>query len=526
MPHLWVDPVRAGTTRDVQMSIASLLDVAVAVYVGVLAVLCVYGLHRYLLVYLYFRGKRRPRPPGSDLADLPHVTVQLPMYNERYVARRVIEAACAIDYPQEKLEIQVLDDSTDDTREIARATVEALRTAGHNVHYVRRADRTGYKAGALAEGTRTARGEFIAIFDADFIPPPDILRSTIHHFADPRVGMVQTRWGHVNRGLSILTQAQAILLDGHFMIEHTARNRSGRFMSFNGTAGIWRRSAIEDAGGWEHDTLTEDLDLSYRAQLRGWKFVFLPDIVSPAELPPEMNAFKAQQHRWTKGGAQTCVKLLPRVLASRENWRVKLEAFFHLTSCGVYILIVLLSLLIGPTLYMKLYYPQPDTWVDHVFDALLFFVGTCSALSFYICSQRELRRSWIDSVRYVPALMAIGVGIAFNNAIAAVEGLLGRSGEFVRTPKYGDAAIAPNAWRTRVSRQRIGRGAWQPWAELAMALYLSGCLLMCLSSPYWFERTGAALPFLCIFIAGYGYVALQTLHGHWLTRRGGTFASA
>lgn len=526
MAHLWVAATHAAAPRDVQMSIASLLDVAVAVYVGVLAVLCVYGLHRYLLVYLFYRVKRRATSPTDPLTDLPRVTVQLPMYNERYVARRVIEAACAIDYPRDRLEIQVLDDSTDDTADIARDVVARLRAAGHDVQYLHRRDRTGYKAGALAEGTRVARGEFIAIFDADFIPPPNILRATIHHFADPRVGMVQTRWGHVNRGLSLLTQAQAILLDGHFVIEHTARNRSGRFMSFNGTAGVWRRSAIEDAGGWEHDTLTEDLDLSYRAQLRGWKFVFLPDIVSPAELPPEMNAFKAQQHRWTKGGAQTCVKLLPRVLSSRENWRVKLEAFFHLTSCTVYILIVLLSLLIGPTLYMKLFHPQPATWVDRLFDAMLFIVGTCSALSFYICSQRELQRSWFDSVRYVPALMAIGVGIAFNNAIATVEGLLGRSGEFVRTPKYGDAAIAPSAWRKRVARQRLRRAAWQPWAELALAAYLAACLLMCLSSPYWLERTGAAIPFLCIFIAGYGYVAVQTLHGHWLSRRGAEPAPA
>ncbi len=383
-----------------------------AAYATVLAILCVYGLHRYTLVYLFGRVKRRHPQPAARYQALPHVTIQLPMYNERFVAQRVIEAACAVDYPRDRLEIQVLDDSTDETCGIAQACVERMRRQGHNVVYLHRDDRTGFKAGALEHGLRKAQGEFVAIFDADFIPPRDILHDTLHYFTDPRIGMVQTRWGHTNRASSLLTQTQAILLDGHFLIEHTARNRSGRFMSFNGTAGVWRRSTIEDAGGWEHDTLTEDLDLSYRAQLRGWRFVFLPGVVSPAELPPEMNAFKAQQHRWTKGGAQTCVKLLPRVLRSNESWKVKLEAFFHLTSGAVYVLIVLLTLLIGPALFFNLGWGGQRTIWHRAVDFVLFIVGTCSALSFYIASQRAAARSWFDSIRYVPALMAIGVGIA------------------------------------------------------------------------------------------------------------------
>jgi len=431
-------------------------------YIAVLTVLCIYGLHRYFLVLMYYRVRRKAPRITARFDGLPMVTVQLPMFNERYVARRIIEQACRIDYPQEKLEIQVLDDSTDETIEIASETVERMCAAGHNVVYLHRADRTGYKAGALKEGVEKAAGEFILIFDSDFVPPPDILQKTIHYFADERVAMVQTRWDHLNRKTSLLTAVQAVLLDGHFMIEHTARNRTGRYMSFNGTAGIWRKAAIVDAGGWQHDTLTEDLDLSYRAQLKGWKFVFLPHLTSPAELPPEMNAFKAQQHRWTKGGAQTCVKLLPKVLGSKARLHVKVEAFFHLTSCLVYILMVLLTLLIGPALFAKLIMEPEDypLW-RFTFDMGLFVIGTGSALAFYIVSQRQLRRSWFDSLRYIPALMAIGIGIAFNNAVAAIEGFFSKAGEFVRTPKFGDRAHSRAGWQQRLrnaEQRRAARG--------------------------------------------------------------------
>ena len=477
-------------------------------YQAVLILLCVYGLHRYFLVLSFWRVRRAGPPASASFAELPHVTVQLPMFNEALVAERVIEAACAIEYPRDRLEVQVLDDSTDETRQIARAAVQRLRQAGHDIVYLHRENRVGYKAGALAEGTRVAKGEFVAIFDADFIPPKNILQETVHHFTDPAVGMVQCRWEHLNREDSILTQAQAVLLDGHFVVEHTARNRTGRFMSFNGTAGIWRRSAIDDAGGWHHDTLTEDLDLSYRAQLRGWRFVFLPNLTSPAELPPEMNAFKAQQHRWTKGGAQTCVKLLPRVLREGPGWRVKLEAFFHLTSCLVYILMVLLSLLIGPALIAKLVLDAPPATGQHVLDALLFVIGTGSALSFYIVSQRHLLRRWRDIVKSVPGLLALGLGIAFNNAIAAIEGFTCKSGEFVRTPKSGGQARHAAAFAAPM------KGRWKAWAELGLALYLTTCLGLCLLFENWVERVSAAFPFVGLFIFGYAYVALQSLRGH------------
>jgi len=487
-------------------------------YLAVLAVLCIYGLHRYFLVVLFWRVKDRLLEVRASPPNLPRVTVQLPLYNEPFVARRVIDHACRIDYPRELLEIQVLDDSTDETPEIVAEAVAEHRAQGIRIHHVRRADRTGYKAGALAHGLETAHGEFVAIFDADFVPPPEILRDTLGHFADERVAMVQCRWDHLNRGDSLLTQAQAILLDGHFIIEHTARNRTDRFMSFNGTAGVWRKSAITDAGGWSHDTLTEDLDLSYRAQLRGWKFVFLPQITAPAELPPEMNAFKAQQHRWTKGGAQTCVKLLPEVLRAAVNWRVKLEAFFHLTSGVVYLLMAALSVLIGPALLAKSYFEDPDRpMLASIFDGLLFFVGTGSALSFYIVSQRRLTRRWRDILYSLPGLLAIGVGIAWNNAMAALEGFFCRAGEFVRTPKFG-AGGDPSAPRRRPV-MAWNRRHWQAWFEIGVAVYLCACLAaFAVLFDDWPRRVIGALPFMGLFIFGHAYVGLHTILGRWAPR--------
>ncbi len=294
-----------------------------AAYFFVLIVLAAYGWHRYYLVYLYMRHRDRQPQPGPQLDPLPVVTIQLPLYNEMYVADRLIDTVCEIDYPRELLEIQVLDDSTDETRGIAELAVRRRAAQGFDIRYYHRTDRTGYKAGALEAGLKVARGEFVAIFDADFIPTSDFLQRLMPHFADPKVGMVQARWGHINQDYSLLTRIQAILLDAHFVLEHGGRNRSGRFFNFNGTAGIWRRSAIADAGGWQHDTLTEDLDLSYRAQLRGWRFVFVPDVIAPAEVPVEMNAFKSQQHRWAKGSIQTCRKLLPTILRAKVPLAVK-----------------------------------------------------------------------------------------------------------------------------------------------------------------------------------------------------------
>ena len=302
-----------------------------AAYFGVLCILSIYGLHRYHLVYLYFKYRNNSPKPLSKLAALPRVTVQLPIFNEMYVVQRLIDSICRLNYPRDLLEVQVLDDSTDETRELVRKKVGEYAALGYQIHYIRRRRRTGFKAGALEHGLKYATGELVAIFDADFTPHPDTLLKTIDYFSDPEIGMIQIRWDHINRDYSLLTKVQSILLDGHFILESTTRNRSGRFFNFNGTAGIWRRKAIQEAGGWQHDTLTEDLDLSYRAQMKGWKFIFIPDFTAPAEIPVDMNSFKSQQYRWAKGSIQTGKKILPKILLSQLPLRVKIEAFFHLT---------------------------------------------------------------------------------------------------------------------------------------------------------------------------------------------------
>lgn len=481
--------------------------------------LAVYGAHRYCLVYLYYKYRRNTPRKTACFLEKPRVTIQLPMFNEQFVAQRVIEAACQIEYPRDRLEIQVLDDSTDETVEIARETCERMRAAGHNVVFLHRTNRTGFKAGALAEGLKVATGEYILIFDADFLPPADVLDHLIDHFVDSKVGMVQARWEHLNREQSLLTKTQAIFLDGHFVIEHAARNRSGRFMSFNGTAGMWRKTCIEEAGGWQHDTLTEDLDLSYRAQMKGWKFLYLPEITTPAELPPEMNAFKSQQHRWAKGGAQTCRKLLPSILKSRLPWRIKVEAFFHLTSWVSYFLILLLTMSLLPALYFKTHFFEKSELMRLIFDISLVLIATCSASTFYVASQREVFRTWAESLKYLPFLMSLGVGVSMNNARAAFEGFFGKSGEFVRTPKFGVAGRSGNAWLKQSGKQRLDAKRIQAWCELAMGMYLSACVAYTVYKKMW-----VGLFFMCLFTIGYLYVAGLTFWGQYHASRPATDA--
>jgi cellulose synthase/poly-beta-1,6-N-acetylglucosamine synthase-like glycosyltransferase len=318
-------------------------------YLSVLFGLSAYGVHRYFIIYLFLKNRKREPKPVRHFEQLPKVTMQLPIFNEIYVVERLLRSVSELDYPRELLQIQVLDDSTDDTRQITSDCAAELRSRGFSVDLIQRVDRVGFKAGALAVGLEAAEGEFVCILDADFVPCPDLLKRTIHFFTDPKVGMIQTRWGHLNRGYSLLTRVQAMFLDGHLLLEQTARSRSGRFFNFNGTAGLWRRSCIQEAGGWQHDTLTEDLDLSYRAQLVGWKFVFLADVVTPAELPVDMNGFKSQQHRWTKGSIQTCKKLLPKIWRSQLPLPIKLEATGHLMSNFAYLLLACLCVLLHPS---------------------------------------------------------------------------------------------------------------------------------------------------------------------------------
>ncbi len=468
-------------------------------YFFILSILAVYGWHRYFIVYLYTKHRGDVPAPAGRFDTLPVVTIQLPIYNEMYVVDRLVDAVGRLDYPRERLEIQVLDDSTDETRGIAELAVRRLAARGFDIKYLLRTDRTGYKAGALAAGLEAARGEFVAIFDADFIPTPDFLTRTIHHFTDPKVAMVQTRWGHINQDYSLLTKVQAILLDGHFVLEHGGRNRAGCFFNFNGTAGMWRRTAIADAGGWQHDTLTEDLDLSYRAQLRGWKFVFVPDLVSPAEVPVEMNSFKSQQHRWAKGSIQTCRKLLPAILQSDQPFVVKAEAFFHLTANFNYPLMVLLSVLMFPAIFVR----YSGGWSEMLLIDVPFFVAaTASVFYFYTVSQREVYADWRARLKYLPLLMAVGIGLSINNTRAVLEAMFNRQSEFARTPKYGVEQTSDD-WMGKKYRQLTGV---QPFIELALGLYFTGTVFYALSNDIY-----ASLPFLVLFQAGYLYMGLLSL---------------
>jgi cellulose synthase/poly-beta-1,6-N-acetylglucosamine synthase-like glycosyltransferase len=470
-------------------------------YFMVLILLASYGIHRYTLVYLYYRKRgNQTAQPTEEFAELPPVTIQLPIFNEQYVVDRLLQAVCRLDYPRAKLDIQLLDDSTDETANVARELVDHYAAQGFPVTYVHRTNRAGFKAGALHEGLKTAKGEFIAIFDADFVPPPDFLLRTIHHFVDPGVGMVQTRWTHINRSYSFLTEVEAILLDGHFVLEHSGRARHNVFFNFNGTAGIWRRQAIDDAGGWEHDTLTEDTDLSYRAQLKGWKFIYRQDIECPAELPVEMTAFKTQQARWAKGLIQTGKKILPRVLRSEQPFRVKLEAWYHLTANLSYPLMVILSVLLLPAMVIRFY----QGWFQMLYiDIPLFLASTFSISSFYLVSQRELfPRTWLRTVLYLPFLMALGIGLTLTNTIAVLEALLGKQSAFARTPKYR-VETKKDVVRATKYRKRLG---WVPWAELLIGSYFALTVYYALDNENYLT-----VPFLLLFVVGYWYTGLMSL---------------
>ena len=479
----------------------SLPDTVILVlYFFVLSILAIYGWHRYYIVYLYMKNRDKVPATPPPLRDLPRVTIQLPIYNEMYVADRLIDAVCEMDYPRELLEIQVLDDSTDETQDISELAVRRHAARGFNIVCLHRVDRRGYKAGALEAGLEVATGQFIAIFDADFVPPRDFLQRTLPYFAtSDRIGMVQARWGHINQDYSLLTKIQSILLDAHFVLEHGGRNRSGCFFNFNGTAGVWRREAIESAGGWQHDTLTEDLDLSYRAQLLGWKFVFVPDLVSPAEVPVEMNSFKSQQHRWAKGSIQTCLKLLPRILRSNQPLGVKAEAFFHLSANFNYLLMSRLSLLMFPAMWVR----YNMGWTEMLLiDVPLFAAATLSVCNFYIVSQRELYPDWRSRLKYLPFLMSIGIGLCVNNTRAVLEALFGKQSEFERTPKYGIERDS-DEWVGKKYHQSIGV---QPLIELALGLYFTGTVFYALTNQIY-----GTLPFLMLFQVGFLYTGLLSI---------------
>lgn len=474
-------------------------DVVLVGYFISLFILFIFGSHGFIMMY-YHNKYRNVKHKAKSVNDFTsRVTIQLPLYNELYVVERLINAVCEIEYPKDKLEIQVLDDSTDETTTITEKIVSQKKEEGFDIVHIRRGTREGFKAGALKEGLKTAKGEYIAIFDADFIPHKDFLKRTLSFFYDEKVGMVQTRWEHINGDYSILTKAQALALDGHFVIEQTVRNKAGFFINFNGTGGIWKRDCIEDAGNWNADTLTEDLDLSYRAQLNGWRFVFLQDFTSPAELPSEINALKTQQFRWTKGAIETAKKILPLVWKSSVPLRVKLQATFHLTNNLVFPFILLTAILNVPLIFIK------NSGSHQVYFAILslFVLAFVSSFLFYLYSQKDIRTDWRKKIVLFPLFMAGSMGFAVNNSRAVMEGLLNRKSEFIRTPKFKVVSERDTWTGKKYLSKKLG---FSVYVEAIMAIY---CLVGIASSIYFLEI--AALPFQILFFIGFSFVSVTSI---------------
>jgi cellulose synthase/poly-beta-1,6-N-acetylglucosamine synthase-like glycosyltransferase len=477
-----------------------------------------YGINCYWLLYIFLRNHRKEVVndrrklrlfyANGGMDKLPVVTTQLPVFNEANVIERLILSVCAMEYPAGRHEIQILDDSIDGSETIAAALVEKMRAEGHDIKLIHRTHRKDYKAGALNEGMDKARGEFLAIFDADFVPPKDYLLRTVPFLCmDEGYGLVQARWGHLNSQESSLTLAQSIGIDGHFVIEQSARSWGSLFMNFNGTAGVWRKSAIHSAGGWEGDTLTEDMDLSYRAQLKGWRMKFAYDVVVPAELPADINAFKSQQFRWAKGSIQTAMKLLPQVLKSEQHWRVKLQAILHTTHYSIHPLMLLTALLALPLLY---WFPFKVSTLAFTGLCVLIVVSSLAPSILYLVAQRMSRKNWKSRMLSLPTLMAVGVGVAFNNTRAVLSALSGNKGTFVRTPKAGDkgAKVAATYHKTKfpiAAAVELGLGAYCMVGFINytnaekylvgpfLGLYAIGFLVVGCMSLFHYLRTQAAL---------------------------------
>ncbi len=469
-------------------------------------ILLAYGFQCYLLTFLFLRMRKGKvaeqrhqmkyfNGVTSEKA-YPKVVTQLPMYNEKSVAVRAMEAAAAMDYPLSRHEIQVLDDSTDETREYVDQTAQRLRSKGINVSVIRRTDRTGFKAGALQYGLDYTDAEFVAIFDADFVPRPDFLKNSIPFFIEkPKLGLVQGRWGHLNPKASLITRGQAIGIDGHFMVEQAARSWNGLFMNFNGTAGVFRRTAIESSGGWQHDTLTEDMDLSYRMQLADWETEFVPDIEVPAEIPEDINAFKSQQFRWAKGSIQTAIKIVPLLIAKKVSVFKFVQAILHLTHYVVHPLMLMMALLSMPVLFHVKVTLAPALFCAVVASMIL---ATSGPSTMYMVSQHHLGNRGLKKALLIPAMMLIGTGLAVSNGKAVMEALLRMDSPFHRTPKKGESKKA--AYRSRKDLSGI--------VELLLGAY-------CLISLYlFFGYTNFVVsPFLMLYASGFFFVgALSVIH--------------
>ena len=476
-------------------------------YIVALSFPFLFGSNGFLMIYYYFKYRNRQVDGKKKLEELPIITIQLPVFNELYVVNRAIDAICAMDYPKDKFEIQVLDDSTDETTSIIARKIIEKSGEGFDIKHIRRENRQGYKAGALKFGLAQSKGEFVAIFDADFIPRTDFLKRTLPYFAEDKTGMVQTRWEHINSDYSLLTRAQAIALDGHFVIEQQVRNKAGFFINFNGTAGIWRRSCIEDAGNWEADTLAEDLDLSYRAQLKGWHFVFMKEYTSPAELPSDINGLRSQQFRWTKGAIEASKKLLPKVWKSKLPLRVKIHSTVHLSASMVYPFVLLIGILQVPIVFIK-HSGRYDATFIMMSGFIFAFFGS---FVFYLYSQKDVYKDWRRRIYLFPVFMAGSMGLSVNNTKAVIEGLMNKKSEFVRTPKYGVTGKKDSWADKKYSQRKIN---WVSIAEFILALY---CLAGIIMSIVFLEI--AAIPFQLLYFSGFGTISYLSIKQAVLSRK-------
>ncbi len=459
------------------------------------------------MVYYYLKYRHQRDDLTRELTEYPHITIQLPVFNEMYVVERLIKSTCDIDYPLDKLEIQVLDDSTDETVEIVANIVKEYRLRGFDIVHIHRDDRSGFKAGALKEGLKTSKGEFVAIFDADFIPRKNFLKVVIPFFKDPKIGMVQTRWEHLNRSYSLITQILSLALDGHFVMEQQARNKADYFINFNGTSGVWRKECIYDAGNWEADTLTEDLDLSYRAQLKGWKFKYLTDFTTPAEVPSEIVSVKSQQFRWTKGAMETCRKILPRVWKSKFPLKLKIISTFHLTNNIVFPFILIACILNTPIVLIK-NTGQYDTYFTFMSVFVLAFIAS---FLFYLYSQKDVYEDWRKRIILFPLFMAGSMGFAINNTKAIFQAVINKKTEFVRTPKYlivdkNDSWVDKKYVHKKISLSVI--------FESLIAIYsFAGVVISVITLQI------SALPFQLMFSFGFGLVAYLSIKHVFDTNR-------
>lgn len=479
-------------------------SIILSAYIISLSILFFFGAHGFNMIYYYFKtfSMRTKDLDEKDffMSEYPVVTIQIPLYNEQYVITRLIDSVLRMEYPKDKLEIQILDDSTDETTGIIDNHIKKYLEQGYDIKHIHRTNREGFKAGALKIGLEQARGEFVAVFDADFIPRKKFLKRTIpYFFKEEKLGLVQTRWEHLNREYSLMTKTQAIALDGHFVIEQAVRNRAGFFINFNGTGGVWRKECIFDAGNWEADTLTEDLDLSYRAQMKGWKFRYLVNFTSPAELPSDIGALKSQQFRWTKGAIETAKKIYPKVLKSNMTLKLKIQSFIHLYSNLAYPFILLAAILNLPVMLIKL------TGVyDSVFKFMsLFIFAFISSFIFYLYSQKDVYPDWQKRIIYFPVFLAGSMGFSVNNTKAVFEGLLDKKSEFVRTPKY-QIMDRKDSWQGKkyVSKKL----SFTTYIEALLAVYCFAGVIIAITTAQV-----AAIPFQLMFCGGFSLISFLSI---------------